>query len=115
MTIKELKNILNELPEEYDDNEVYLYESCGMIGSAAPVSRAYFGKTYTRDKGCRNTFQIQFDASDEVINKENFLYHIDEIKKSVNGEDYYLKESFPLPDFKSIPDALDYLVEHVNE
>ena len=46
MTIKELKDILNEYGDEYDNCLVTCYCTSPCIGYANVIKRAYVGKTY---------------------------------------------------------------------
>ena len=46
MTIKELKDILNEYGDECDDYLVTCYCTSPCIGYANVINRAYVGKTY---------------------------------------------------------------------
>ena len=46
MTVKELKDILNEYGDECDDCLVTCYCTSPCIGYANVINRAYVGKTY---------------------------------------------------------------------
>ena len=77
MTIKELKDILNEYGDEYDNCLVTCYCTSPCIGYANVIKRAYVGKTYVNkpsdfhywnypDEGekwwpIKRTLQLQFE------------------------------------------------------
>jgi hypothetical protein len=74
MTVKELKDILNEYGPEYDNCEVACYETYGTLGYANVATRAYIGKTYVNQGyPIRRMLQIQFEVPDEMRDyiKEN--------------------------------------------
>ena len=68
MTVKELKDILNEYGPEYDNCAVACYETYGTLGYANEVTNAYVGKTYVNQGyPIRRMFQIQFEVPDKLI------------------------------------------------
>lgn len=69
MTVKELKNILAEYGDKYDDCVVTCYEVCGTVGYANEATNAYVGKTYVNQGyPIRRTFQIQFEFPNRISN-----------------------------------------------
>lgn len=67
MTVKELKEILNDYGPEYDNCEVACYEVFGTLGYANVATRAYIGKTYVNQgHPIRRMLQIQFELPDKM-------------------------------------------------
>ena len=67
MTVKELKDKLNEYGSEYDDCEVACYETYGTLGYANVATQAYIGKTYVNQGyPIRRMLQIQFEVPDKM-------------------------------------------------
>lgn len=107
MKIKELKEIMNEIPESQDELQVTVYGQ-GVLGYADDVDHAYVGKTYTKRHGCVNSLQIQFHPKN-VQKYSDIHYEINRILKAVRGDDYYGKSWEPVPELNTVEEALDYL------
>lgn len=107
MEIRELKKIVNEIPESQDSLQVTVYGQ-GVLGYADDVEQAYVGKTYTKRHGCVNSLQIQFHPTN-VKKQSDIHYVINRILKSIKGEDYYAKMWEPVPELNTVEEALDYL------
>lgn len=79
MTIKELKDVLAQYGDEYDDCLVTCYATSPCIGYANVIERAYIGKTYVnRPKGSeyrenfwpiKRTLQLQFEIPQSDIDE----------------------------------------------
>lgn len=107
MKIKELKEIMNKIPESQDDLQVTVYGQ-GVLGYADDVDQAYVGKTYTKKHGCVNSLQIQFHPKN-VERHSMIHYEINRVLKSIKGEEYYGQFSEPFPELKTIEEAIDYI------
>lgn len=107
MEIRELRKIVNEIPETQDGLQVTVYGQ-GVLGYADDVEQAYVGKTYTKKHGCIKSLQIQFHP-ENVETHRNIHYEINRILKAVRGEEYYGKLWEPVPELKTVEEALDYL------
>lgn len=108
MNIKELKDILKDVPEEQDNLMVTAYGQ-GVIGYADIVENAYVGKTYVKKNGCRKTLQLQFNPGDNVKQTSTIHFEINRILCSLQDKEYYGENYDPVPKFSTIVDALEYL------
>lgn len=107
MEIRELRKIVNEIPETQDELPVTVYGQ-GVLGYADDVDQAYVGKTYTKRHGCIKSLQIQFHPTN-VKKYSDIHYEINRVLKAIRGEEYYGESWEPVPELKTIEEALDYL------